>query len=90
MISFSDHVCVIFFSCFFNDRDCLSASTERPCCCVNGTLPTAGLGTGSTDTQREIERGEGGSCGGRGARTKRKKNVSGIMEETGSDISVMP
>lgn len=87
VISFSDHLSVIFFHVFY-DKDCLSATTEGPCCCVNGALPAAGFGSGSRDTEREIERE--GSCGGRDARTKTKKHVSGIKEETRSDISVMP
>ncbi len=86
VISFSGHVSMIFFhGYFFYDRDCLSASTEGPCCSVNGAWPTAGLGIGSRGTERERERGGGGTGG---ARTKTKKNVSGIKEETGRDISV--
>lgn len=40
-----------------------------------------------TRREKEIERGGGGTGG---ARTKTKKNVPGIKEETGRDISVVP
>ena len=41
-----------------------------------------------TEREREIAKGRGGGWGG--ARTKREKNVSGIKEETGNDIGVVP
>lgn len=69
---------------FFYDRGCLSASTEGPWCSVNGTWPAADLAL-AAETRRE----EDIESGGGGARTKTKKNASGIKEETGSDISVV-